>query len=179
MRRIGVLGAALLALPLWAQTAENSKVRAFLRFTMDEKPAEIVRLIGKPGRVDDTSRNFQSWMYDAADDEDHDDNLPPAYIICLRNGDQQIMSITRNYDEPQDVEALFPAGSASVYHWPAKEAPQFSVRLRSLPGEKLVLAMGTSQAGQKTTQLILIRRSALPQFMPWLAEQLTAQAPPR
>ena len=44
--------------------------------------------------------------------------------------------------------------------------------LRQLPGEVLLIAMGTEKPGEGTTQLILIRRPALRIFMPWLAEQL-------
>ena len=87
-------------------------------------------------------------------------------------GLRQILSVTRNFDTPQDVDYLFPATQTSVHHWPSKGPAQFSLRLRQLSGETLLLAMGTARLGERTTQLILIRRSALKTFIPWLAEEV-------
>jgi len=100
------------ALPLLSQTmfpqTANEKTHSLLRFTLEEKPEGITRLLGRPGHVDDSTRDYKSWQYETADSEDHDDNLPPAYILCLRTGDDQLLSVTRNFVTPQDVDDLFP-----------------------------------------------------------------------
>jgi hypothetical protein len=172
MRQILVLGAALVsALPLFSQTAAHRKTHELLRFTLEETPARIVALLGRPDRLEESSGSWHSWQYATADGEDHDDNSPPAYILCLRASDQRLMSVTRNFVEPQDVEDLFPAGETIVHHWPSAKAPEFSVRVRRLANGALLIAMGTSRAGERTTQLILARRDALQVLMPWLAEQ--------
>src|SRR5262249_41615672 len=130
-------------------------------------------ILGRPNRVDDSARAFQSWQYDTApEDGERDDNSPPAYILCVRTSDQQLLILTRNFTSPQDVEELLPVKLTSVYHWPSAEKPQSSVRLRPLSGETLLIAMGTARAGERTSQLILIRRSELKTFIPWLAAQL-------
>jgi hypothetical protein len=83
-----------------------------------------------------------------------------------------VVSVTRNFGEPQVVDDLFPAAETTVHSWPSTGTPKFRVRLRQLSGESLLLAIGTAKPGDRTTQLMLIRRSALKTFMPWLAEQL-------
>jgi len=173
MTRRRLWGALLFAaLPLFTQTGPNAKMQEFLRFTLDETPEQIIQRMGRPERIDDSVSRYQSWQYGAPADEANDDNSPPAWFFCLRADNRQILSVTRNFDKPQDVDALFPAAEATVHRWPSKEAPQFSLRLRRMAGETLLLAIGTAKPGDRTTQLVLIRRSALKTFMPWLDEQL-------
>jgi hypothetical protein len=71
------------------------------------------------------------------------------------------------------VDGIFPLAQTYSASLSIKEAPPFSVRLRQMPGEVLLLAMGTAGPGERTTQLILIRRSVLNTFLPWLGEPLT------
>ena len=173
MTRILVGGALLVAaLPLLCQTPQNSRLQELLRFSLNESPEQIVSLLGRPQRIDDSLAGYQSWQYEFSAAEENDDNSPPAWFVCLSTVRRQVLSVTRNFDKPQDVDGLFPPAQTTVHHWPSKDAPRFSVRLRQLPGEVLLLAMGTAKPGERTTQLILIRRSALKTFMPWLAEQL-------
>ena len=169
-----LVGGALLvaALPLLCQTPRNGKIQELLRFTLNETPEQIQSLLGRPQRIDDSLAGYQSWQYEFSADEENDDNSPPAWLVCLSAAKRQVLSVTRNFDKPQDVDGIFPASQAAVYSWPSRDTPQFSVRLRQLPGEVLLLAMGTSRPGERTTQLIVIRRSALKTFMPWLAGQL-------
>ena len=173
MTRILVGGGLLVAvLPLLCQPPQNSKIQELLRFSLNESPEQIAALLGRPQRIDDSLAGYQSWQYEFSAAEENDDNSPPAWFVCLSTGRRQVLSVTRNFDKPQDVDRLFPPPETAVHYWPSKEAPQFSVRLRQLPGEVLLLGMGTAKPGERTTQLILIRRSALKTFMPWLAEQL-------
>jgi hypothetical protein len=147
-------------------------VQDLLRFTLNENPEQVIALLGRPQRIDDSMAGYQSWQYEFSADEQNDDNSPPAWFVCMNTAKRQILSVTRNFDNPQDVGDVFPTTQTAVYYWPSKDAPNYSVRLRALPGDVLLLAMGTAKPGERTTQLILIRRSALKTFMPWLAEQL-------
>ena len=162
----------LAALPLSCQTLQNSKVEELLRFTLNENPQQILTLLGRPSRIEDSAAGFQSWEYEFSGDEESDDNSPPAWLVCLTIPKREILSVTRNFDKPQEVDRLFTAAQTAAYYWPSKETPQFSVRLRQLSGGLLLLAMGTAKPKDRTTQLMLIRRSALKTFLPWLAEQL-------
>ena len=159
------------ALPLLGQSPQNNKIQELLRFSLNEGPEQIVTLLGRPQRVDDSLAGYQSWQYEFSAAEENDDNSPPAWFVCLGTARRQVLSVTRNFDKPQDVDGLFPPPQTVVHYWPSKDAPQFTVRLRQLSGEVLLLAMGTAKPGERTSQLILIRRSALKTFMPWLAEQ--------
>jgi len=38
--------------------------------------------------------------------------------------------------------------------------------------DRLVIAMGVAKPGETTTQVLIIRRSVLGLFLPWLGEQL-------
>lgn len=165
----GVLLAA--ALPILSQTQPARKTAEILRFTLSESPEEIVKLLGRPEHMDESLPGFQSWQYETMAGKDSDDNSPPAWFVCLRSG-RTVLSVTRNFDKPQDVDDLFPPAQTTAYHWPAQGAPQYSLRLRRISGEVLLLAMGTAKPGERTTQLMLIRQSVLKTFMPWLAEQL-------
>jgi len=170
MKRPFVWGALfILALPLFSQAP--NKVQALLRFTLDESPEQILKLLGSPTHIDDSLKGYQSWQYEPPPEEDTDDNNAPAWFVCVRASDRRVVSVTRNFDKPQDVDALFPAAETEAHHWPSKETAQFSVRLRRLSGETLLLAMGASKPGDRISQLILIRRSALKTFMPWLDGQ--------
>jgi len=169
-----VLGVALLVatLSLSSQTQQDTRIQKLLQFTLNESPQQIITLLGRPSRIDDSVAGYQSWQYEFSSDEQLDDNSPPAWFVCLSTSRHEILSVTRNFDKPQNVDSLLPDSRTAVHYWPSKEAAQFSVRLRQLPGEVLLLAMGTAKPGERTTQIILIRRSALKTFMPWLAEQL-------
>jgi len=172
MRKLQPWGALLLVLPLFSEGGENRKVQEILRFTLGETPEEVARLIGRPSHLDDSVPGYQSWQYEPPAEESGDDNSAPAWFVCLRTGTRQVVSVTRNFDKAQDVDALFPVAQTEVHHWPSASDRQFSVRVRRISEDALLLAMGTARAGERTSQLILIRRSALKTFMPWLAEQM-------
>jgi hypothetical protein len=162
----------LAAFPVFCQAPPSHKPQELLRFTLDESPEQIAALLGRPEHIDDSTRGYKSWQYSFGPDEASDDNSPPAWLICATTGKWQVLSVTRNFDRPQDVDALFPPPRTEVHHWPSKDAPQYSVRLRPISKEVLLLAMGAAKPGERTSQLMLIRRTALKTFMPWLDEQL-------
>ncbi len=162
----------MVALPLFCQIPQNGKIQKLLRFTLNESPEQVMTLLRRPDRIDDSAAGYQSWQYEFGADEESDDNSPPAWFVCINTARREVLSVTRNFDKPQDVDSLFPAAETAVHHWPSKQAAQLSVRLRQLGGEALLVAMGTAKPGERTTQLVLIRRSALKTFMPWLADQL-------
>jgi hypothetical protein len=173
MRGLLFAGALLaVALPSFAQLPSDPKIQEILRFTLDESPDQIVRIMGRPTHIDDSLKAYQSWQYDAPPDEDNDDNTPPAWFFCVSTTSNRILSVTRNFDKPRDVHVLFPATETAVHYWPSKDAPQYTVLLRWFSGERLLLAMGAAEPRDRTTQLVLIRRSALKIFMSWLAERL-------
>jgi len=93
--------------------------------------------------------------------------------LGTRQSDRKLVSLTRNYHEPTLVDALFPASGTKTYYWQNGSQPRWRVRVHLLKdGERALIARGVEKAGQKTDQVLLIRRSALVSYLPWLAEQL-------
>src|SRR5215831_3672883 len=104
MMRPCFAGALLLAaLPLFCQTPKVPKTHEILRFSLNETPEQILKLLGRKDRIDDSTPGYQSWQYEPPADEPGDDNGAPAWFVCIRTGDRRILSITRNFDKPQDV----------------------------------------------------------------------------
>src|SRR5262245_49896776 len=137
MRRLLFAGALLaVAFPSFAQLPSDPKIKEILRFALDESPDQIVSIMGRPTHIDDSLKAYQSWQYDAPPDEDNDDNSPPAWFFCVSTTSNRILSVTRNFDKPRDVQALFPAAESAVYYWPSKDAPQFTVLVRRFSDER-------------------------------------------
>src|SRR5664279_1508538 len=115
MTKLFVGGALLVAaLPLLCQTPQNGKVQELLRFSLNESPEQIVALLGRPQRVDDSLAGYQSWQYEFSAAEENDDNSPPAWFVCLNPAKRQVLSVTRNFDKPQEVDGLFPSAQTTV-----------------------------------------------------------------
>lgn len=93
--------------------------------------------------------------------------------LGTRQSDRKLVSLTRNYHEPTLIGALFPASGTKTYYWQNGTQPRWPVRVHLLKdGQRALIAMGAEKAGQKTREVLLIRRSALVSYLPWLAEQL-------
>ena len=134
-------------------------------FTLDETQAELARQLGTPDGVDDSLPNYVSWMFKAGAQDEHDF----GYVLCFRRSDYKLISITRNFEPEVNVDHLFPDDGSTVRNWPSDEKPQFSVRVRSLPGNRVLLAMGSGATGKLCGQVILMDRDALKVFFPWLS----------
>lgn len=167
MRTRLTLGAWLCAAPLlFAQSGTSGA--DILTFALDETPEQVTRLLGKPVQVADAGPAYFSWSYqkDVSDLHEH------SHLLMFRKSDNRLVSVTRNFHAPTSVDALFPKNSSKTYSWPNEKEPQWQVRVWHLSGQRIGIAMGVAQSGDTTTQVLLIRRSALPAFLPWLAEQV-------
>lgn len=151
----------LLAAPFFAASSDAAKL---LSFTLDETQADVARVLGRPAATFEQGAYFV-WQYFLIPGDTHD----PSHILCFRRSDGKLVSVTRNSHEEQDVEALFPAGSWTVHLWPDKDKPQYGARSRRLGKDRVLVAMGSRKPGDPTRQLVLIRESAVPNFLPWLA----------
>jgi hypothetical protein len=162
-----VVGVLLFAAPqLHCQTPPTAplQITEILRFTLDETPEQLRRGLGQPVMINDQEKAFHTWYYqtDVKDIHEH------SHVMLLRRPDNKLLSVTRNYHYPVNVDALFPAGKSTIHHWPDDQHPQLSVQVRTYEGDRVLIAMGVAKPGQATTQLIMIRRSVLPTFFPWL-----------
>lgn len=163
MVRAFVCGVLLLAAPrAFAETP--LQVAEILRFSLTETPAQIIRGMGQPAMVNDSDTLFRTWYFqtDVLDKHDH------SHVLLFRKSDGRLLSVTRNYHVPIAVDALFPAGKSTIYHWPDAGKPQLSVQVREYDADRVLIAMGVARPGQTTSQVIVIRKSALRIFFPWL-----------
>jgi hypothetical protein len=140
-------------------------------FLLMETESEVRARLGQPAMVADFG-NYRSWQYQLDEDLDHDDF---SHALVFRKSDGRLISISRTYATERNVDAFFPDAMTTVHHFPDARKPAFSIRVRRLSGGRLLMAMGTSKAGQATGQLVLMRESELTHFYPWLEEQLASR----
>ncbi len=137
-------------------------------FTLDETPAQILEKLGPVRQVGELGPNYLIWQFqiDVADTHEF------SHVICIRKSGNKIVSVARNYEEPENVDALFPPEMSEVHHWMKDGKPGYSVRVRKLNGDRLLIAVGSAKPGERTSQLLLIHREELKLFMPWLDKSL-------
>lgn len=156
----------LLAAPAFSANGDAS---GLLTFTLEETRTDVARMLGRPAATFDQG-GYVVWHYYLIPGETHD----PSHIVCFRQSDGRIVSVTRNAHDEENVEALFPAGSWTARSWPDEEKPQYGARTRRIGKDRILVAMGSRKAGEPTRQLILIRESAIPFFFPWLKSDHSA-----
>jgi hypothetical protein len=114
--------------------------------------------------------NYRSWQYQIGEVE-HDAFW---HALVFRKSDGKLVSITRNYDPERNLDALFPASETTVHWFRVEGRADFPVRVRLLPGGRVLMAIGISKAGQTTGQLVLMLDTELRHFYPWVEKDLAA-----
>ena len=163
-------GVLLCAAPLFCQTDPVVKEGQLDWFRLTESRTDVAKQLGLPKMVAAFGADFESWQYQLGEVEEEGF----SHQLVFRKSTGELISIARNYATERTVDEWFPAGETVAYFYPASEKPEYSVRVRKLSGDRLLLAMGISKPGQVTGQVFLIRASELQAFYPWLAIQLTA-----
>lgn len=153
-----------MAVPLFPQSSELSA------FHLDESTDQVRKILGDPVLVADINQEFRSWQYRVGG-IDHDDF---SHALIFRRATGKLVSFSRTFDIPVNVDDLFPAARTTYYQFPKTGKPEMTVRMCKLSADRLLLAFGSQKPGDPTTQLILIHRSILPIFYPWLAEEIAA-----
>lgn len=165
-----VAGAWLIAAP--SIFSQNTPLAAseLLRYSLEETTQQIHRGLGAPVQIADAGPEMVNWFYktDVYDQHEH------SHQLLFRKSDGKLLSVTRNFHFPVNVDALFPEGSATRTY---KFNAEWSVRVReTLSGQRLIIAMGVDKPGDTTTQIAVMRREVVPLFLPWLARQLTSSS---
>jgi hypothetical protein len=163
---------ALACAPLFSQNlaAADPRIHAgeVVWFRLKETRDQVGRLLGAPALTADFGRDFLSWQYRIGD-IDHDEF---SLHVVFRKSENVLISVTRNYESERNVDTMFPPSETTAYYYPRTGKLLYSLRLRHLPGGRVLMAMGTSTLGQPTSQLVLMRETELRYFYPWLYEQL-------
>ena len=150
--RVSSLGALLLAAPLFSQMAQWADPLPSAAepkwFLLVETESQIRAKLGQPKMVADFG-NYRSWQYQFGE-VDHEDY---SHALVFRKSDGKLISVSRSYDPERTVDQFFPASKTTVHYYPDADKPQFTMRVRRLSGGRLLMAMGTSKAGQSTGQI--------------------------
>ena len=169
---LGFFGTLLAAASLALAGPDPRGAASFLlQFSLDETPAAVAARMGPP-RVTTDYQGFRSLQYQIDTLDNHD--FSHAFVFDSAG---RLLSVTRNAEEPEEVDALLPLKETRTHYWPNADKPEYRVRVRTLPDGRYLIAMGVEKPGQKTTQLVLARREALEAFFPWVAEALRSRYP--
>lgn len=177
MRRlIALSGVLLLAAPLISETVVNAdpivRQGRLVWFDLTETHEQIADRLGPPAMAAPLGNNFVSWQYKFGTD-DHDGF---SHHLIFRKSDGILACITRNFDSEQQVDAMFPSAETTTHRRHEKGRPPYSVRVRRLAGDRLLLAMGADKPGDTSSQIVLVRLAELKFFQEWLFEQLQPSA---
>lgn len=135
-------------------------------FELTESRQEITRRLGPPRLVAEFGPDFVSWQYHLNEGDDHD----PSHVLVFRRSTGVLVSVTRFFERERSVEALFPTQIVRYAPATGLGAPAYPFLLRSLPGQRLLMAMGVDNPNHPTGQLVLMHRSVVKEFYPWMAD---------
>jgi hypothetical protein len=172
-------GALLIAAPAFSQDNGRPSVEpavkdgVFQWLDFSESRDLLTEVFGPP-RVTAAFGDFVAWQYHVGGVDGHDF----SHQLVFRKSTGKLVSITRSYDPDVEVDQFFPEAETRVYIFHGGPAP-FAARLRRLPGNLLLIAMGSAKRGEKTGQLMLIQQAELRHFHPWLYDQLTNTKQPQ
>jgi hypothetical protein len=166
------IGALLTAVPLFSASttpgdplADKGTVHWF---RLTETRDQVVRMMGPPRNVSRMGDDLEAWQYQLGVSDEHE--FSHQFVFRVSTG--ELISATRLYENDRDVEELFAAGNDAVYWLTNSDGSKYGVRVTHLPGNRLLLAPGSSAKGKPASQLFLVRASELGRFFPWLADEL-------
>ncbi len=135
---------------------------------LQESSKEVRRLMGEPLLVADINSEFRAWQYRVGD-LDHDDF---SHSLVFRKATDTLVSMSRTFEKPIQVERLLPPSHSTYYRYPETGPTEMVVRVHGLSGDRYLLAFGSAKPGDPASQIVLIHRSAMRAFYPWLADRL-------
>ena len=166
-----ILGASLLAAPWAFSQSPVPAAEEILKFSLEETREQIVSVLGQPAQIADASPDYFTWYYQIGVSDNHEH----SHLLLFSKKDAELISVTRNFEQAAKLDGAFPEKETQTYFWPSAAERTWSVRVREMPGDRLAIAMGVSKPSDLSTQLLMIRRSAVKTFLQWLAEQLASK----
>lgn len=168
-----LIGVWLLAAPLLFAQSSRKMMDELLEFKLDETPEQVARRLGNPAQVVDAGVHHLAWHYRT----DVEDNHDLSHLIVFSKRDRRVVSVTRNLNAAVRLDSLIGSPEKAVrYHWPERGNPLLTVRVVQLTANRLLLAVGEDEKTHETQQLLMIRRTALRQFLPWLDARLAVES---
>lgn len=135
--------------------------------SFDSTAAQVQALLGAPDHVRE-ERTFRVWDYNLGPADEND--MGCAWSFFFEEPSGKLLSITHNVAEGVPMKTVFPNGTLHKVTSPAPA--NLPVLTGSIDGERVVIGIGITSVEQSCSQIIVMRRSALPKFYPWLSKQL-------
>lgn len=147
------------------------KASGVVWLTLDETMEDVVRAFGRPALVAESGAGLVSWQFQLGDIDHHDF----SHVLVFRAADRKLLSVTRNCEPERRMDALFPATETRSYAVPGTGVTRFRMRVRRLPGGRLLMAMSLDRADAPVGQLVLMKEAEVGRFYPWLAAELVGR----
>lgn len=134
--------------------------------SLDATPSVIAAKLGPPDHVRE-EKTFRIWDYNLGAADENDMGFAWTFFF---DGKGELLSITHNAGGGETASRFF--GDLTWQRASSPAPGSLPVVFARSGDDQVALAIGISNAGQPCNQLILIRRSALERFYPWLREKL-------
>ena len=135
-----------------------------LAISLRESAASIEKSFG-PHTHSAQGRGYSVLEF-GADSSEHND-LGFEWTFYFEQPSGELLSVTHNLPEARSVDTLFPASESRRHSGGGVTALSLA-----LPGDRLLIAIGMAERSGACSQLILMRRSVVGRFYPWIAEGL-------
>jgi hypothetical protein len=145
-------------------------VPSIINVSFSSTKAAVQQMFGPPEHVRQQP-SFEIWDYSLGNADEND--LGFAWSFYFDEPSGRLTSVTRNFKNAVPVNDLFSADAGKVATSPGPLPTK--VLYRSLDGERVLIAVGVSHPSDLCSQVVLMRKSAVQYFYPWLSAQLSAK----
>ncbi len=149
--------------------ADHRSIPSILDFSLQEREIDIVKKLG-PSEHLSAGSSYRTLDYLLAPEERSDEDYDWTFYFEKPSG--AIVSVTRNFAKPTQVTELFRGGQVRSHKFQSGPGAPLPALSRVLPGARVLVAIGLSKSGDACSQLVLMRRTALARFYPWIAKGL-------
>ena len=149
--------------------ADHPSVPSILDFSLLERQSDIVKKLGPSEHVS-TGPGYRTLEYVLGPEERSDEDYDWVFYFERPSG--SLISVTRNFSKPVTVAALLKGDGVQSHTSNAVPNSPLAALTRSLAGDRVLVAIGLSRTDQPCSQIVLMRRTVLSRFYPWIAKDL-------
>mgnify|MGYP003623129120 CR=1 FL=1 len=149
--------------------ADHRPAPSILDFSLGEREGDIVKKLG-PSEHLSAGTGYRTLDYLLGPEERSDEDYDWTFYFERPSG--ALVSVTRNFAKPASVAALLKGDGVRSHTYDAGPHASLEALSLTLPGDRVLVAVGLSKTNDACSQLVLMRRAALPRFYPWIAKDL-------
>lgn len=154
--------------------ADHRFVPSILDFSLGERESDIVGKLG-PSEHLSTGTGYRTLDYLLGPEERSDEDFDWTFYFERPSG--ALISVTRNFAKPANVEYLLKGDGVRSHVYRGTSNAPLQALSRVLPGDRILVAIGLSKPSDPCSQIVLMRRTSLVRFFPWIEADLTARTP--